>query len=673
MARLVMDVFLASRFEEFKEIRNKLSKKMSNYKSIEAIDLNNNLASHRSPLAESLFYVKKAEVMILLVGETYGTIPDGETLSYTHLEYKEAIKESSNTVVLVFCIGKSYSGKYINYSNEDDNMKNWQVELEKNHRLSKFSGQEPIDTIIDKIMNTVLISIYDRNPSEDLDFEQDEELYIDIAEDENTNFLEDEEITLLDNKKIDNADIEITEIDEENLEGFDLLRIPSKLASLEQKKEAQQAIAIRDYYTARKHLRKSIEYRPLDFESNYWLAKLYVKSEKKSLFYDIEEHLLRAAKIAEQENNLFKASHCYQLIIQAAIFSDKEQEGHKYIKLAEELTPNFARLYYEKAKFLLYFNHFKNAKSSLMQAINIRIDILKDISIDPFFKQYKEIIAEVKRDMKDHLQKSCYAISSQTNTIKEILNEPTNIIDIHQLSIYGLWKESRHSFITQYKLLSNAIYQMIDNNKEAIDNKIKLLIEEKHIEIEKLKKEEALKIKQLTNKYNDNNQISNKNHKLVYILKTLLKVLNSKKSKMMFEKEVNSIKSDFIAKISQIEQQYKDIEVELKNKLPVINKKEMSFSKAFEIFENITVSKSTPKLVPFKSLNNASYGSIIRITPQSYVKYINNDNKIEILEDFPQYAHVKAIDTSKYSFLGKVIRKEKNQITISRYHAYCKV
>lgn len=101
MASIKKEIFLASRFEEFKDIRKKLASKIDKYPFMEAIDLNDNQASHRSPLEESLFHVRKSEIMILLVGETYGTIPEGEDKSYTHLEYIEAIKESSNNRVLV--------------------------------------------------------------------------------------------------------------------------------------------------------------------------------------------------------------------------------------------------------------------------------------------------------------------------------------------------------------------------------------------------------------------------------------------------------------------------------------------------------------------------------------------------------------------------------------------
>lgn len=37
--------------------------------------------------------------------------------------------------------------------------------------------------------------------------------------------------------------------------------------------------------------------------------------------------------------------------------------------------------------------------------------------------------------------------------------------------------------------------------------------------------------------------------------------------------------------------------------------------KAFKLFEFNTVSKSSSKLVPLKSLYNASHGSVVRVTP----------------------------------------------------------
>ncbi len=159
MASDKKEIFLASRFEEFKEIREKLVNEIAEYDFMQAIDLNNNQASSRSPIEECLLHVRKSEIMILLLGETYGSEPKGETKSYTHLEYDEACKKSSNTRVLVFCIGKSYQNG-IEYSKTDEKMRVWQQDIEDNFRSSMFSSSEDIDEIVNHIMINLHTEIF---------------------------------------------------------------------------------------------------------------------------------------------------------------------------------------------------------------------------------------------------------------------------------------------------------------------------------------------------------------------------------------------------------------------------------------------------------------------------------------------------------------------------------
>jgi hypothetical protein len=454
------EIFIASRFDEFKDLRNGIREKINEYSYLSAIDLNDNQASHRSPLVESLFYVRKSEIMILLIGETYGTIPEGENLSYTHLEYKEAIKDTSNTRVLVFCIGQSYSGAAIDYS-IDSKMQEWQKELETNHRLKKFSNMENLDDVVNQIFIDLASSVYDLQYTESIN---DEPRYDDNFSIEEDGFLENQEVNFLDNKHSENEGISLINQDAKIVDGFELLKIPNKLAAIEQKEEAQYAIEINDYSTAIKHLKNALSLKPLDFESNYWLAKLYIVSAKKSLFYEIEEFLLRAARIAEKNNYLFKASHCYQLIVKASIFSDKENEGLKYINLAHDITPNFSQLFYEKAKFMLYFNHLDEAKLALIEAINIKMEAIELIEKDPFFNRYEDFIKEVFKEEKKALHGNCLAILSETNNIRKLFNFYEITIDLKNNTLTELWKKSRNAVIMQYKIVSSEI-QNIDNNK----------------------------------------------------------------------------------------------------------------------------------------------------------------------------------------------------------------
>ncbi|MFP5483999.1 MAG: DUF4062 domain-containing protein, partial [Gammaproteobacteria bacterium] len=89
MSLLKTAVFLASRFEEFAELRKQLKELIANYPVVQLapIDLNDGNVSHRPPLAECLGYVRRAEFMILLLGDIYGSLAPKADKSFTHLEY----------------------------------------------------------------------------------------------------------------------------------------------------------------------------------------------------------------------------------------------------------------------------------------------------------------------------------------------------------------------------------------------------------------------------------------------------------------------------------------------------------------------------------------------------------------------------------------------------------
>lgn len=145
-------VFIASRFGEFKEIREKLTKELKEI-GIIPINLDDNIALSQSPLERSLENVRNCDLMILLLGDTYGTIPNGRDKSFTHLEYQEA--KEYNKLVFVFGIGTLYENNDIQYSN-NKNMRKWQQEIENNTVLSKLDHFQSID----KLAFEILFNIY---------------------------------------------------------------------------------------------------------------------------------------------------------------------------------------------------------------------------------------------------------------------------------------------------------------------------------------------------------------------------------------------------------------------------------------------------------------------------------------------------------------------------------
>ena len=145
-------VFIASRFgeEKISKVRDKLAEELINIR-IEPIDLNDNMAVSQPPIERSLESVRKSDIVIVLLGDTYGTIPKGYEKSYTHLEYIEAIKYKEKVKTYVFGIGKLYKNNEIKYSS-DTSVENWQKEILDNSTIGTYSDVDSIESIVHSII-----------------------------------------------------------------------------------------------------------------------------------------------------------------------------------------------------------------------------------------------------------------------------------------------------------------------------------------------------------------------------------------------------------------------------------------------------------------------------------------------------------------------------------------
>ena len=119
------------------------------------------------------------------------------------------------------------------------------------------------------------------------------------------------------------------------------------------------------------------------------------------------------------------------------------------------MTKNFAKVYYEKAKFLFSFNENVEAKQAIDECLKIKMDFLEQINSDPFFIPYKNEIDEYFKEMKSKLYKNTDAILYNTNNIREIFNMPIYNFNISQNSITELWQNARRGRLSQYKIISN--------------------------------------------------------------------------------------------------------------------------------------------------------------------------------------------------------------------------
>ena len=384
-------VFLASRFGEFSDLRSALTKAINANRQpkLKVINLDDGAVTSFPPLKECLLHVKNSHFFILLLGDEYGSIPNGHEKSYTHQEYEEAYKNELETRILVFCVGDSYSNNRIHYS-DNPTMSQWQRDLEDRHTIGFFSkptSVEETEQLAEKITYQLLNTVYDRYFGQ---VQFDDEFSPDDADvDENDIYGEESEIDKLENlDRSKSADIQPSERSSKEEDMFNYLTIigPSK--------EAQTALEMGEKSIAVKLFERIIDNRPLDILSNYWLAKLYLSVGGKKYLKKSVELATRAAKTSALDGSNIRTSSAYQIASKASAELGNFEEAKYYAETSIEFAKNYAKAYVQKARVLVMENpkNRDEIKNLLENAINIHSGIISELFNDPLFKRHRDLI-----------------------------------------------------------------------------------------------------------------------------------------------------------------------------------------------------------------------------------------------------------------------------------------
>lgn len=103
-------VFLASNFEEFRELRASLKTHIEDLYpgQIEVLNLDDRRADERGAVARSTDLLENADLCVVLIGDAYGTVPDDDQVApsergfgMSHIESKQAVQQET-TRTLVF-------------------------------------------------------------------------------------------------------------------------------------------------------------------------------------------------------------------------------------------------------------------------------------------------------------------------------------------------------------------------------------------------------------------------------------------------------------------------------------------------------------------------------------------------------------------------------------------
>ena len=391
MTQQVDQVFLASRFGEFSDLRSTLTKaiNLNRQPKLKIINLDDCAVTSFPPLTECILHVKNSNFFILLLGDEYGSIPTGHEKSYTHQEYEEAYKNELETRILVFCIGNSYSNNRIYYS-DNPTMSQWQRDLEDRHTIGFFSKPTSVEEtgqLAEKITYQLLNTVYDRYFGQ---VQFDDEFSPDDADvDENDIYGEENEIDKLENlDRSKSADIQPSERSSKEEDMFNYLTIigPSK--------EAQKALEMGEKSIAVKLFERIIDNRPLDILSNYWLAKLYLSVGGKKYLKKSIELATRAAKTSAWDGSNIRTSSAYQIASKASAELGNFEEAKYYAETSIEFAKNYAKAYVQKARVLVMENpkNRDEIKILLENAINIHSGIISELFNDPLLKRHRDLI-----------------------------------------------------------------------------------------------------------------------------------------------------------------------------------------------------------------------------------------------------------------------------------------
>jgi len=335
------EVFLASNFDEFGELRRRLRERIDDFRGVplRAVALDDDLARPVPPGVHSLEAARRCDVMVLLVGRRYGGTPRGESASYAHLEHRAAVAAEPAPAVLPWLLRLDDDAE----AALPAELAAWRRELRQLHTVGWLDGGDPelaVEEIFEAVLGTLFaaLSSEERNRLKAAEAEDDLGTWGDESgEGEGPDR---QEMAFLESRP---GAVRDGGGDDDELAGpEDLLRHPARAAALEQRREALKAMQLGERSAAVLHFRRALEHRPLEVESSYWLAHLLSLTGRRA---DCQEALSlaeRAVKVAGDQGRTLFAAAAHVLAARAAARLDDPDLCLDHARRGVDAAPWFA-------------------------------------------------------------------------------------------------------------------------------------------------------------------------------------------------------------------------------------------------------------------------------------------------------------------------------------------
>ncbi len=451
MAINKLQVFLASRFDEFHELRVALKSRINSLKvpAVEAIDLNDNAVDSEPPLSRCYEAVDRAELFLLLVGNTYGTSPEGYKESYTHLEYRRARRDGSKTI-LPFLIGNSHHRNFEPRHYNDSRLGAWVSEIRKSHTPSYQDENLDAEQLASNIFDEVLARLVEL-------FWDVDDGYVEDDRDETSGLPEDSPIKL---EQLANS----PRIANDKANSEQLL----KILAANHAKEALAALNLSIPQVAIHHLRKAAELVPLDIVIGYWLARLLVATGRRKQCLEAQRIALLCARVAEEQENEheLEVMACRIIAVRASERLDELDLALEYAKAAHEDMPHHWMANLEYGRQLALAGNKNAALDKAGRAFWLRPDLIRQIQRDVSYRALGKDFEQFRATLRQTVIQETEQISRVESQIREFAKE----LGVGETVVYSgaEWTE-----VPRYE--QRTVLQMIGAGRVSVKSSLHIL------------------------------------------------------------------------------------------------------------------------------------------------------------------------------------------------------
>jgi len=401
MAITRYQVFLASSFQEFRELRRALSERLSRLSKppIEAIDLDDNSPDPKPPLSRCYYAIDNSELLVLLVGETYGGTPHNRE-SYTQLEYRYAL--SSRKPILPFIIRNGANGRVA--QSRDPKVEKWIDEIQKNHTLSN------LDASLDKEQLSLTI------------FEQIRERLLELYSDGDISILDE---TDQQSEPWEESIIKRDQLASAPLRSASEANSNSMLKSFanDHAKEALKALELKLPQIAIHHLQQAVNMVPLDVVLGYWLSRLLVATGRQRHCVEGRRIALRCAEVAKTlEDYELKAMACSIIAARASERINEPEVAKEYARRAHDIMPHHWLAKFEYGRQCALTGDAQEALRLAGQAFWLQPYSIYRVQADFAFRSLGKAFEDFRTRLREVVTEETARVAKTENLIEEFSN-----------------------------------------------------------------------------------------------------------------------------------------------------------------------------------------------------------------------------------------------------------